>query len=186
MLNAWYPLILLVIFGLFLSHEYYNFKTGVPTIASFPSARRKIIEILQKDFAARAASGQPYTIIDLGSGSGQLAWRIARALPDARVIGVEISTIPWLHSVVRQRILGPKNLDYKRADFWTFSCAEADAVVTYLTENIIERVSEKLRRELKPGALVAANDVALRGDWKPVDSVATGLLKMQIFVYRQS
>lgn len=181
----WYPLILLVIFALFLSHEYYNFKTGVPTLASFPSARRKIIEMLQKDFAARTASSRPYTILDLGSGSGQLSWRIARALPNARVIGIEISFIPWLRSVLRQKIFGPKNLEYQRADFWTFDCAGIDAVVTYLTENIITRVGEKLRKELKPGALIVANDTALRGDWRPVEALPTGFLKMQVFVYRQ-
>jgi len=185
-LNYWYPLILLLIFCLFLSCEYYAYKTGVPTIASFPSARRKIIEILQKDFAARAPAARSYTIVDLGSGGGQLSWHIARALPRAQVIGIEISWIPWLRSVLRQRLRGPSNLQYQRVDFWSYDCATADAVVTYLTENIIARVSKKLRRELKPGALVAANDVALRGDWQPIDSIPTGFLKMQVFVYRQS
>ena len=42
------------------------------------------------------------------------------------------------------------------------------AIVTYLTENIIARVSQKLRKELKPGVLIVANDVWLSSDWKPI------------------
>lgn len=59
-------------------------------------------------------------------------------------------------------------------------------VVTYLTENIIDRVGDKLWRELKTGAVVLANDTALRGDWTPVRTVETGFMKMKIFVYRQA
>ncbi len=182
-MNLWYPAILLTIFALFLSCEYYTWKTGVPTVASFPSARRQIIEILQKDFAAH--TGGAYNIIDLGSGSGELCWHIARALPRARVIGVELSFVPWLRAVINQRLLGPRNLEYRRADFWSYDCSHADVIVTYLTENIIERVGEKLRRELKPGAMIAANDTPLRGDWRSIETVPTGFLKMQIFIYRQ-
>jgi SAM-dependent methyltransferase len=176
---VWY--VLAVLFLLILSCEFYAFKTGVPTIASFPSARRAIIKILK----AKVPPGAPFTIIDLGSGSGQLARAIARALPNAYVTGVELSPVPWLRAVVWQKLFGPQNLAYARADFWAYDCRQADAVVLYLTENIIERMGEKLRRELKDGALVVANDTALRGDWQPIETVPTGFLKFKIFVYRQ-
>jgi trans-aconitate methyltransferase len=182
-LTVW--IVLAVIFCLFLSCEFYALKTGVPTVASFPSMRRKIIDILQKDFAAKPKA-TPYIIIDLGSGNGQLTWRIARALPDARVIGIELSVIPWLISALWQRLFGPANLEYRRADFWPYDCSRADAVVTYLTENIIDRVSQKLRDELKPGATVVANDVRLRGDWQPVETHDTGFLHFKVFIYRQT
>ena|ERR1700722_11906455 len=174
--------ILGAIFVLFLVCQFYNFKTGVPTVTSFPSARRKIADILQKEFSAR----DNVTIIDLGSGNGQLSRRIARALPHAHVIGIELSMIPWLRSVLWQRMLGPANLTYKRIDFWPYDCSGADAVVTYLTENIIERVSQKLHRELKPGATVIANDVALHDGWVPVEIIETGFLGLKIYVYRQA
>lgn len=180
---VWY--VLAGVFCVFLSCEYYAFKTGVPTIVSFPSARRAMIEILKKTVADQPKK-RPFTVVDLGSGGGQLTWKIARAIPEARVVGIEISYFPWLRSVLRQRLLGPSNLAYKRADFWSYDCGEADAVVTYLTENIIERVGVKLRKELRPGAFVIANDTALRGDWQPIEAVDTGFLKLKIFVYRQT
>lgn len=180
---VWYVLFLIIC--LILSTEYYFFKTGVPTIASFPPARRKIIECLSKHYPAHSTT-IPYTIIDLGSGNGQLANKIARFFPQARVIGIEISYVPWLISRLRQKLFGPENLEYQRADFWLCDCSNMDVVVIFLTENIIERVSQKLRKELKLGALVVANDTALRGDWTPIEVVDTGFLKMKIFVYLQT
>src|SRR5208282_5368283 len=101
---VWY--ILAAIFCLFLSCEYYTFKTGVPTVATFPSARKIIIENLKKHLSEQSNNAN-LTIIDLGSGSGQLTWHIARAMPYACVIGIEISFFPWVRSVVRQRLFGP-------------------------------------------------------------------------------
>jgi precorrin-6B methylase 2 len=175
--------ILAVIFILFLSCEYFAFRTGVPTVAALPSARHKIIEILKNDAEARPQA-RPYTIIDLGSGTGGLTAKIARAMPYARVTGIEISPVPWLISVLRQKLLGPSNLEYKRIDFWPHDCSDASAVVVYLTENIIERVSEKLRKELPPGTLVIANDVPLRAGWQPASTEATGFWNFKVYVYR--
>ncbi len=178
----WY--VLAAVMVVVASCEYFAWRTGVPTIASFPSARRVILEALREAFAngdlPRGAS-----ILDLGSGSGKLTLRIAQAFPDAQVIGLELSWAPWALSVLRQRLAGAKNLRYVRADFWPYDCSRVDAAVTYLTENIIEKVGDKLRRELKPGAFVLANDTALRGDWVPVAARETGLFGMKVYVYRQ-
>ena len=170
---------------LFLSCEYYTaFKTHVPTVASFPSARKKIIEILKGDFEARPLV-RPYKILDLGSGSGQLCRQIAQAMPQAQITGVEISYVPWLRSVIWQKLFGPSNLEYKRVDFWSYDCSKFSAVVTFLTENIMEQVGQKLRKELPPEAIVVANDVPLQANWKPVDKQPTGFMKFEVFIYRQ-
>jgi hypothetical protein len=168
----------------FLSCEYYTLKTGVPTVASFPAARHKITGLLREHYAARAA-GQTYTIIDLGSGGGQLCQKIARALPQAHVIGIELSYLPWLRSVLSQRLFGPRNARFLRVDFWSYNCAGADAVVLFLTGNILDRVSDKLRCELKPGAIIVTNDMKLSGGWTPIADDSAGLLKTPVLVYRQ-
>jgi SAM-dependent methyltransferase len=167
------------------SYLFYLFKTGVPTFPTMPPMRNKMIEILSED--ARASASRPYTIVDLGSGSGQLSRAIALALPEAHVIGIELSPIPWLRSVLRQKLLGPANLEYKRVDFWTYDVSHTDALVNYLMESLMERVSEKLRRELKPGALVVASKFKLRGSWRPFASYDIGLpLPMTVRLYRQT
>lgn len=178
-------IVLAVILLIAVVGEFYTLKTGVPTVASFPSARRKIIEILKKE-ADSYPDGHKFTVIDLGSGAGQLCTKIASALPQARVIGIELSFVPWLRSVIYQRLLGIKNLEFQRIDFWSYDCSKIDVVVMFLTSNILERLSYKLRNELKAGAFIVANDEALQGDWHPIDIQSTGFLNLKVYVYRQT
>jgi len=166
------------------AYEYEESKTGVATFPTMPGVRRKIIEVLKKDFDSRP--DRPFVILDLGSGSGQMTSRIARALPEVQVIGIESAYLPWLRSVLRQKVFGPSNLPYKRLDFWPYDCSGAAAVVTYLPGKIMERVGEKLRRELRPGALIIANTFPLRAGREPHEIIALRApFKTNVYVYKQ-
>ena len=179
-------LFILLFLAIYATYEYYEYKTGVATFPTMPAIRRKTIEILRQD-AVSCPAAKPYTVLDLGSGSGQMTWQIARALPNAHVTGVELAYVPWLRSVLRQRLFGPANLDYKRVDFWLYDCSAADAVVTYLPGKIMEQVGEKLHKELKPDTLVVANTFPLRAGWEPKETLTLRApFKTRVFVYRQA
>lgn len=172
----------------FLSCEYYRLKTGVPTVVSFPRAQRKIVEFLKKETENQIYQ-MPYHVLDLGSGGGQLCRRIAKTLPAIKVTGIEISFLPWLRSILTQRLMGPPNLAFKRLDFWTYDCRSMNAIVVFLTgKEILERVGQKLRKELKPGTLIIANDEKLGADWVPLETVENaihGIFHSKIYIYRQ-
>ncbi len=173
-----------VILFLGLSFTYYCLRTGVPTFPSMPVAREKIIDLLCAD-AALQGSELPYTVVDLGSGSGQLSWHIARAMPQAQVVGIELSFFPWARSVLWQKLTRQTNLRYLRVDFWTYDISETDAVLTYLMEAIMPRVSLKLRHELRSNALVISNKFPLPG-WKPQQVIPLqSAFSKQLLVYRQ-
>ena len=181
-------LILALVLSVFLSCEYYKFKTGVPTVVSFPSAQKKIVTLLKATLKPEAQN-PPYKIVDLGSGGGQLCRRIALSMPYVEVIGVELSFLPWLRSAVFKRALGPANLHFKRLDFWGFDCSDVDVVVLFLTGNILDRLGRKLHKELKPGALVVANDEPLGDGWIPLeskDNPVLGVFYSKIYIYRQA
>jgi SAM-dependent methyltransferase len=180
---VWYVLIFILI--LVAATEWSTFRTGVPTLASFPPARRKMVEVLKKSYDAHTGT-EPYNVIDLGSGNGQLATKIARTLPSARVTGIEISVVPWTISYLRNLVFGPANLVFRRVNFFPYDCSKADAIAVYLNPQIMERVSKKLRDELKTGAIVVANDCPLGGDWQPIETIDTGLFKMKVYVYQQA
>lgn len=186
-------IIIIVVAAICFSYTYYHFKTGIPTFPTMPAMQEKIIALLKADMAARPTV-RPYTIIDLGSGSGQMTQRIARALPEARIIGIEISPFPWLRSVVAQRLLGPKNVSYYCKDFWPYDSSAANAILVYLffMPHIIDRMSTKLRQELKPETLVVANTFPLSGDWHASETHSIDCPffvslsgKAQLHIYRQ-
>jgi SAM-dependent methyltransferase len=160
-------------------------RKNVPTLATSYVGRGKIAEILKQEAAKRG--GKPYTIIDLGSGRGELTRRIACAIPEAQVIGIEMARIPYLQSAFVQRWLGPKNLSYQCLDFWPYDCADVDAVVFYLSGTFARRVGEKLYKEMKPGSVVISHTFPLIGEWTLVEEVHfRSPFKEQIFVYRKT
>ena len=141
------------------------FNRGVPNIRTAPAVRKKIVEILKQDFDA--SGRKPYTIFDLGSGNGLLTREIAAALPEARVIGIEISGPQYSWSMKQKEKLGLANLTYEKADFLKRDLSEADAVVFYLVSTLMESLGKKLHRDLKPGALIVSNRFRLGDDWQP-------------------
>jgi precorrin-6B methylase 2 len=172
-------IILLIVIGLVN-----ELRTGVPTVDSFPASRRKIVEALQKYLHSQSTS-HPLTIIDLGSGNGQLGIKVAHAFPSATVIGIELSFLPWLYSVMKQKVLGPKNATFICRDFWPYDCSKVDGIVLYINGAIVDRMSKKLREELKPGAIIVTNEIPLSGDWQPVEIIETNFFKMKVYVFLQ-
>jgi hypothetical protein len=87
-----------------------------------------------------------------------------------------------------QRLLGPKNIDYRLADFDSYDCGKDDAIVMFLSGNLTAKVGEKLQRELKPGATIISHTFPLRGGWEPIEIVnfRTPFFRDRIFVYRKA
>jgi hypothetical protein len=161
----------------------YN-RANVPTLATGFVGRRKIAAVLQREAARREKN--PYNVIDLGSGRGELARKIAKTIPSAQVLGIEMARIPFMQSVFIQRWLGPKNLSYQCCDFWPFDCSTIDAVVFYLTPTIAQRVGEKLHQELKQGSIVISHTFPLLGKWAPVEVLQfRSPFKETVYIYRK-
>ena len=180
-------IIMATILAVVLICQVYAFRTGVPTFATFPGRRKAMIAILQQKFAARG-DDRTLTIVDLGSGGGQLCRAIARALPQSKVAGVELSPLPHLRASIIRRLFGPANVRFFRRDFWRYDIGDADAIVLFLTRNVMQRMGEKLHREAKPGCLIIASDDPLLDGWEPVEIVSDPILGLasRIYVYRQA
>jgi len=144
-----------------------NRKQHSPTIATCFVARQKIAKLLYKETSQ--SNQRPYTIVDLGSGRGELARCIAKKIPESRVTGIEMAYFPYMQASFIQRVLGPKNLTFERRDFWNFDCSAINAVVLYLGPITAQKMGEKLYRELKRDSMVISYTYPLLGDWKPLD-----------------
>lgn len=136
----------------------YAVRTGVPPMPTGPTVRRAMF-----DFLPDRVDGVVY---DLGSGWGGMAVALAERYPDNRVIGIELSPLPWLWSRLRLGLQPRPNLTFKRADFLKQPLGDAGALTCYLMIGAMTPLAAKLARELKPGAVIVSNAFALRG-WEP-------------------
>lgn len=135
---------------------FYTVRTGVPPMPSAPACRAAMLDALPDGFSG--------TLYELGSGWGHLAFAAARRFPSARIVGYELSPLPWAVSRLRHVVDRRPNLALHRRDFFAAPIGEADAVLCYLCPRPMRRLRDKLERELAPGTLVVCNTFAVP-DW---------------------
>ncbi|MFH0830816.1 MAG: class I SAM-dependent methyltransferase [Parcubacteria group bacterium] len=152
-------------------------RTGVPTVKSARAAQDLAASLLKKQGARR--------IYELGSGKGDFVLRLARLLPEAHIIGFEISLLPYLYAQI-WRLVHParKRVRFRLADFRCVPLGDADAVVCYLMPRINDKLAAKLANDLKPGTLVLSVSFSFSA-WRPVQVLkANNWAKTRLYVYR--
>ncbi|RKP46163.1 methyltransferase domain-containing protein [Pararobbsia silviterrae] len=130
--------------------------TGAPSLPSNARAARDVIALLREAHIAEDA-----VIYELGSGWGSLAIALARAFPQARIHGVELSPFPYWVSRFRARRL--PNLRFAWGDFTRRDLSDADVVTCYLMPGKMSGLADLLDAQVKPGTCVASIEFWFRG-----------------------
>jgi hypothetical protein len=167
----------LVFIAVILLNEFYQERLGVPCTPTMGPVRAEMLACVVSPCGR---------IVELGSGWGGMAIAAARAHPEARVTGLELSLFPWLFSHARH-LLHPalKNLSFERNDFFSYPLHDVSAVLCYLTNPLMAKLKDKLEHELPPGAQVISSTFFIPG-WEPEQTVdVKGLWSTRIFVYRK-
>ncbi len=179
-----FPLILWTYIFLRVAYEITLNRANAPTIATAFLGRRKIAEMLKEE-AARRGNG-PCTIVDLGSGRGELSRTLAKEIPTATVIGIESAYLPYAEAALIQRLFGPENLRYIRRSFFTYDCSTVDMVFIFLNQTTTAQVEDKLHKEVKQGTLVVSNTFPLSDKWTQVRILKyRSPFEEKIYLYRK-
>lgn len=156
---------------------FYENRVLVPPVPTLPWVKRQMLEAL-----AMHAPEQDMRIAELGSGWGGLAFALTRKFPSAEITGFELSPFPYWFSKIRE--VFHRRVSFERADFFERDLSAFNVVIFYLTPKLTERLSAKLRRDLKPGSLVISNAFSLPG-WEPVQVRESRMfLRIPVYVYR--
>lgn len=97
-------------------------------------------------------------LIDLGSGDGKVL--LAAARRGIRATGYEINPIMWLFSVFRTWPYR-KLVSVRLGNLWRADLDGADVVFVFLLDRLMANMEEKLKTELKPGAICISYVFAL-------------------------
>ncbi len=157
-------------FVIYLVYFCVAFLSGAPFVPSTNPVAEKMVEL------AHIKKGQ--TIYDLGSGDG----RILKLAADrgAHAIGLEIN--PWLVLITNLRYgFGKyrKIISTHWRNFWRQDYSHADIVFVYLLPWHMNRLADKLKKEMKPGTLVITNSFIIPG-WKQIRQDAS----LHVYVYK--
>ena len=137
--------------------------TGISPMPSSGTARRAVARAFPRDYSG--------TVLEAGCGWGGLAAALARRCPGARVIGYEVSPVPF--AVAWLRALGHPNLTVRYGSFLRAPLGRADAVVLYLCGPLAERLGARLKAEARPGTPVLSVTFSIKG-WQPDRTEDTG------------
>ena len=130
--------------------------------------------------AVPMAPGQ--LLVDLGCGDGRVLRR-ANARYGVRAVGYELNLMAYLRARVQS--LGKPGVRIIRGNFWKTDLGCADVVFCYLFPDVMGRLAQKIRSEVKPGTLVVSCNFALPGFTKGrVLRPAGGLHHDPIYIYR--
>lgn len=129
---------------------WFTLRTQVPPV---PSSRQEIADVVALLQAAQLPEAP--VIYELGCGFGDLALALARAFPQAKVVGLEVSPVPaW---IARLRSLRMPGLTIYRKDYTQTSLNDADVVTAYLMIGAAARLAPVLDQQLRPDTKVVAS-----------------------------
>lgn len=118
-------------------------------------------------------------IYDIGSGFGFVAYLLAKKYPNAKVIGVEISLVPyWISKVL---FFACPNLTFERGDFQNYDLSKASLIYCYLFPKGMERLAK-----MDIPCLLISNTFAMPGK-KIEKTIPIGdLYQSSLFLYQGS
>lgn len=125
------------------------------------------------------------TVYDLGCGDGRFLIAVTKRYK-VKAIGFEIN--PWAYLLAKFRVwLCKADVSIYFRDFWKADLSDADVVFCYLFPDVMERLKEKLQREIKTGAKVISCNFEIPG-WRPEKILVAShpIHTDPIFVYTMS
>lgn len=137
---------LLIIYFIFF--EIYAVRTQSSTVSSSILVQRQIAHRVKALIQNHSQGiGTAAKIADLGAGTGGLAITVAQLCPQAQILAVELSPFPYFIGRCRIFLQRLKNIIFRRADLYTLDLRDLDVIISYLPQNHMIRLVEKLNRE---------------------------------------
>jgi hypothetical protein len=160
MMPTWIWIFILLTAGLFVLKISYVLSTAlvlpITQGALFVSSSRvRVAAFLD---AVPMQTGQ--LLIDIGCGDGRVLRMVSKCY-GARAIGYEVNPMAYIKA--RLLCMGDKNIQIRYKNFWNEQLTAADVLFCYLYPDVMKRLSDKLRSDLKPGTVVASCNFALPG-----------------------
>lgn len=123
------------------------------------------------------------TILDPGCGTGTLLISLAKKFPQHNFIGIEWGYIPYLITKLKGRKL--KNLTVIHNDMFKCSFKEADIIVCFLMQPLMERFGKKVKEDAKKDLIVFSNSFEIP-NIKLSEKIETNrfLFVKNIYVYK--
>jgi len=172
--------VLLLIAAVFITFSliYSSIKLGISPMPSSQKAYNTMMALVDE-----TGTGP---IIDLGSGWGSFVIRIAKSYPHRKVVGYELSFLPWLISILLKKFFRLKNLTLYRENFYNANLPATSVLVCYLYPEAMSRIENTLLLEQAEIDFIISNNFALPS-WQPYKVVKLDdFYRSPVYLYKIS
>jgi SAM-dependent methyltransferase len=145
----------------------------------FVPSKRKVIQEMLK--LAKIKPGE--RVVDLGCGDARILIHAEKEF-QAKAEGYEISILVWLLAQLN-RLLHRSHVKIYRRSLFIADLRKVDVVICYLLPTMMQQLSPKLRKELKPGARIVSASFQLPG-FKPSKISEIPTRGGRIFLYKKT
>lgn len=123
-------------------------------------------------------------VYDLGSGDGRIPITAASTY-GAHGVGIEIDPFYLREAVDNARKAHVADrVRFLNQDLFESDIREATVVTLFLLPQVNQRLSPKLRRELRPGTRVVSHQYTMGDDWPPEESEDVGGLMIYLWTIK--
>lgn len=148
-------IVVVILFILIASAAWAGFKAA-PWVPTWGKDFARVLQL------ANLAAGE--VAYELGAGEGRLLLQFAQT-PAARIVGFEISLVPFAIAWARVRHLRPR-VTVRFQDFFKANFGEADVIFCFLTPPAMRKLQAKFAAECRPGTRIISYAFSIPG-WVP-------------------
>jgi trans-aconitate methyltransferase len=168
-------LVFFILVLLFLIAQFYNimFRGYAP----FISTRYKVLKRIVNELNV----GSNGTIYELGCGDAGFLRLARRKFPEAKLVGVEYSLLPYIIAQV-QSSLSKSKIKFLKKNIFRVDLKEADVIYCFLNIKTMVLLEKKLEQECRPGTTLVSYHFTLPNR-KPEKVIEMGNLE-RIYFYK--
>lgn len=152
--------------------------TGISPMPSSTKARQAMMQLVCD------AGTKTGPIVELGSGWGGLLFPLAKQYPQRKIIGYELSIMPWLITVILKKVLGLKNIQVYRKNFLHADLTSASVILCYLFPGGMQAVERKISEQDGQVEYLISNNFALPSH-QPIKTIhLNDLYQSPVYLYQ--
>ena len=172
-------LLALTVFTL-ISIVWSTLVSGISPMPSSQKARRAMLQLVSET-GIEAGKGP---IFELGSGWGNLLIPLAKKYPQRKVIGYELSIVPWLTTLLLKNLLGLKNLEVYRKNFLHADLSSTSIILCYLYPKGMQDLGSKIKSQRGQLKYLISNNFALPSH-QPIKTIQLDdLYQSPVYLYK--
>ncbi len=176
MVESVLPYLLLLGIVVFFGTAAYAGLKAAPWVPAFNRDMHRIIKL--------ADVKENDVVYDLGCGDGRVLVALANNTPAKRLVGFEISVLPYLWTKARIIFRGlTRRVDVEFSDFLKRDLGQASVIFCFLTPMAMKKLAPKFHAELKKGTRIISYSFSIPG-FTPETVDKPEPNRMTIYYYR--